>query len=436
MSPPPSLPGDARVSVLLAAGSAPWETTALAQLSRPTGPVALRRRCLDLPDLLSAATTGTAQVALVSGDLDLDADACARLLRAGVRPVVVDDPGPRSAEERLARRARWLRLGAALVVEPEAVDDLTALAHRVAGVEPEPLQPVAETPLAQDGLAPGGEADGVVLAVWGAVGAPGRTTVALGLGAVAAGAGRPTCVVDADVHGGSAGQQLGVLEEVSALLAAARLVDAGQLTREALVGLAREVVPHLRLVTGLPRPDRWVELRADMLGELLAVARSLDELVVVDAGFGLPVGPADPYGPEAREEQTLAVLEAADTVLLVATPDPVGLARMARSLHELTDHVPHAPCHVVVNRMRGSVGFRRHEVVALVDQVRPGTAVHFLPEDTTTADRAVAGGRTLVECGDGPLTRAMADLLDQVAPGGGGTSRGARRGRLRRLVGR
>lgn len=434
----PGAPSGERVSVLLAAGSAAWEPTALTQLARPTGPVTLHRRCLDLPDLLSAASTGIAHVALVAGDLGLDADACARLLRAGVRPVVVDDPVSLAAEERLTRRARWLRLGVALVVEPDAVGDLGALLRRVAGAQPDPASSGPDTSAEDCGDLPV-VTRGRVLAVWGAHGAPGRTTVALGLGAVAARGGRRTCVVDADVLGGSAGQQLGVLEEVSGLLAAARLVDAGELTREQLAGVAREVVPRLRLVTGLPRPDRWVELRADTLQQLLAVARTLDDLVVVDAGSGLPDAAADPYGPETREEQTSAVLEAADQVLLVATPDPVGLARMARSLQQLGERVPDVPCHVVLNRMRSSVGFRRAEIVELVGQVRADAPVTFLPEDAGAADRAVAGGRTLVECGDGPLTRALGDLLTEVAPTGAARAVGdrgrVRRARLRRRPG-
>ena len=67
-----------------------------------------------------------------------------------------------------------------------------------------------------------------MVAVWGPAGAPGRTTVATGLAAVLATRG-PTMLVDADPYGGSVAQVLGVLDEVSGLLAAARLAGSGTL---------------------------------------------------------------------------------------------------------------------------------------------------------------------------------------------------------------
>jgi len=70
---------------------------------------------------------------------------------------------------------------------------------------------------------------------------------------------------DADPQAGSIAQQLGVLDEVSGLLAAARLATAGVL-EERLASVQRSLGPHLRLVTGLPRADRWSEVRPGLSG--------------------------------------------------------------------------------------------------------------------------------------------------------------------------
>ena len=48
-------------------------------------------------------------------------------------------------------------------------------------------------------------------------------------------------LLDADPYGGAVGQHLAVLDEVSGLLAAARLANAGELDAARLAGLAREV---------------------------------------------------------------------------------------------------------------------------------------------------------------------------------------------------
>ena len=216
--------------------------------------------------------------------------------------------------------------------------------------------------------------------MWGPTGAPGRTTVAIGLAAESAARGRAVTLVDADPYGGAVGQHLAVLDEVSGLLAAARLANAGQLDASRLAELAREIGPGLRLVTGLPRPDRWTEVRPQALVEVLRAARRLDELVVVDTGFGLPTTPLDPFaaGP-GRDEITLAVLEAADRLVVVGSADPVGLTRLVRSLRDVAEVRPGGADVVVVNRMRSSLGWSTREVGDLVGQVAPDARVVVPP---------------------------------------------------------
>ncbi len=410
-----------RVGVLLAAAASPWEPAALEALAAG-GRVALVKRCLDLPDLLATAATGTAEVAVVSAELPgLDGDSIDRLAREGVRVLVVSAPaaGPRrEADGTPSSGERLLRMGAARAV---GEDDVAALA-----------QLVEDTYAAADAAAPAPDragsgsgtdhgvthaAHGRLLAVWGPTGAPGRTTVAVGLAAEAAAAGLSVTLLDADPYGGAVGQHLAVLDEVSGLLAAVRLANAGQLDAARLAGLAREVYPGLRILTGLPRPDRWTEVRPQALGEVLAAARAVDGLVVVDTGFGLPGSALDPFATGAdRDAITSAVLEEADQVVVVGSADPVGLTRLARSLRDLLEIRPERPQVVAVNRMRNSLGWSTREIADLVAQVTPGADVVFLPEDRVAVDRALVAGRTLVESGDSPLRRALTELARRVLP--------------------
>src|SRR5437667_3972031 len=78
----------------------PYEEALLAVLSRPQARLRVVRRCLDLADLLGAASTGEARVAVVSPDLHrLDREAIARLAASGVVAYGVvtagDDAGAR-----------------------------------------------------------------------------------------------------------------------------------------------------------------------------------------------------------------------------------------------------------------------------------------------------------------------------------------------------
>jgi MinD-like ATPase involved in chromosome partitioning or flagellar assembly len=427
--------GLSRVAVLLAAGAAPWEEQALELLAVP-GRVVLLKRCLDLSDLLATAARGSARVAVVSDTLPgLDADSLDRLNQAGVRTVVVTGAAREvgTPDDAVAARSRLLRMGASRVLSGDAVATLPQLVVAAADEDgPIAASSPAETsrvePVPLEGVATRGP--GRLVVVWGPTGAPGRTTVATGIAAEAAASGRRVTLLDADPYGGAVAQHLAVLEDVSGLLSAARLANSGELDAVRLAGLAREVAPRLRLVTGLPRPDRWAEVRTQAFHQLLTVAVELDEVVVVDSGFGLPSAAADPFAGAARDDMTVTALERADSIVVVATADPVGLTRLARGLRDLLDTGPDAAVTVVVNRMRAGLGWSESEILALIARVAPGISVRFLPDDRAAADRALVAGRTLVETGDSALRRAVAGVAAEVLGGEPGSAvRGRRRGR-------
>jgi MinD-like ATPase involved in chromosome partitioning or flagellar assembly len=415
----------ATVPVLVAAAGEPWEARALELLARRDNGLAVQRRCVDLHDLLAAARTGLARAAVVAAGLPgLDADTLDTLRRAGVITVVVLADG---AEE--PDRARLERLGARRVVDasldglPEALGDAD-------------LDDVDEVTTGMPGAEPSGASDrGRLLVVWGPAGAPGRTTVATAVAGELAHRGASAFLVDADPYGGAVGQHLGVLDEVSGLLAAARAANAGRLDAATLAGIARTAGSDgLRVLTGLPRPDRWSEVRAAAFEDVLTSAAALASAVVLDVGFSLEADPADPFGTAPqRNQMTLAALERADSVLVVGSADPVGLARLARGLVDLHDQVPGSPVHVVVNRTRASLGWSQAEVRGMVEGFVGPVPVSFLPEDRSAADRALMGGRGLVELGDSALRREVAALVDCLpgAPPGPAAGSGPRLRRRR-----
>lgn len=412
------------VVVLLVAAGAPWESAALAALAARSD-VTVLKRCVDVDDLLATAATGQADVAVVGLDAPgLDLPATDRLLRHGVRPVAV---GPAGADLEVVR-LHATRVGVTSVVAADDVDGLVDAVRR-------PVERPA--PAAQGGpgprpQAPPAAAGGRVVAVWGPAGAPGRTTVAAGLAAVLAGR-SPTVLVDADPYGGSVAQVLGILDEVSGLLAAGRLAGVGRL-EEAFADVPRALGEHLSVVTGLPRPDRWTEVRPGTVEALLVTARARGH-VVVDTGFSLEEDPATDYGSRpGRNQLTVDALVAADEVVAVGTPDPVGLARLARGLVELRETVGPVPVRLVVNRMRPTLGWSEHDVTAMVSAFLRPAGLHFLPEDRDAADRALVTGRTLTESApDSPLVAALAEVAQALAPHPGGGA--GRRGRLRRRRG-
>ncbi|NYJ04585.1 AAA family ATPase [Petropleomorpha daqingensis] len=410
------------LQVFTAVTGAAWESALVGALDRADHGVAVVRRCVDVSELLAAAATGTGQAALLSADLRrLDGDAVAHLEAAGVAVVGLVDPGDERAVERLRR------LGVTHVLpadaEPEAIAQ--ALREAVAGApagslgvaDPRTALPLLGVP-AQPEDRPAGR--GRIVAVWGPLGAPGRTTVAVGVADEASRLGVSTLLVDADVYGGVVAQVLGLLDESPGLAGAARQASVGTLDGAALARLAWTVRPHLRVLTGLARADRWPELRPRAVSAVLDEGRRLAELTVVDCSFCLEEDEELSFDTAAprRNGATLAVLEAADTVLCVSGADPVALQRTVRALGELREVLPDVEPVVVINQVRrGPVpGDARAEIAEALERFAGRDVRFFLPADRRATDAALASGRTLAEVAAGsPLRTALRSLASVVA---------------------
>lgn len=405
------------LQVYTAVTGAAWESELVGALDRTDHGVTVVRRCVDVADLLAAAATGTGQAALLSADLRrLDGDTVSRLNAAGVAVVGVVDAGDERAAERLHR------LGVGRVVRVDAAPEEIAQALRdaVAGIpagEHDVADPraalAAAVPPAEPGERPAGS--GRVVAVWGPTGAPGRTTVAVGLADEAARLGVDTLLVDADVYGGVVAQVLGLLDESPGLAGAARQAANGGLDEQTLVRLAWSVRPGLRVLTGLARADRWPELRPRAVAAVIEEARRLAPFTVVDCAFCLEEDEELSFDSAAprRNGATLAVLEAADEVICVSGADPVALQRTIRALGDLREALPDVQPVVVVNQVRrGPVaGDVRGEIGDALARFAASEVAAFLPSDRRATDAALAAGRTLAEVAPAsPLRTALRTL--------------------------
>ena len=400
------------IVVLVVASGAAWESTALTALGDHPGIVVLKR-CVDVDDLLASAAAGQAQVAVLGLEAPgLDAGAVDLLRQHGVRPLAVVAAGLMEAG-----RARAARVGIHALVADDRLADLPDLVT----ADPTPPPAVLPAPPPVPGgppPLPGPVAGGRVVAVWGPTGAPGRTTVAAGIAGELARRRLRTILVDADPYGGSVAQHLGILDEISGVLAAARLSTGGTL-EERFTSVQRGVDAALSVVTGLPRADRYVEVRAGVVEHLLEVAARQAQ-VVVDTGFGLEDDGLDYAARPARNQMTLDALEAADEVVVVGAADPPGLSRLARALVEVRELHPALPLRVVVNRMRPEPGMVRERGRRDDRRVRPAHQP-ALPARRPCGRRPGAG------------VRAAAGRVRRVGahPGAGRGRRrpGARRGR-------
>lgn len=451
-------------------------TDHIAGLEALHGRVTVDRRCADLAEVIAVARTSRADAALIIGGTEpLTRTVVSELRGLGVTVVAVSEVP--------AERSRLADLMVTALPDDVSADQLAGALDRPAssvalppppppggevlaaweqerpppsdGMPEEGPDPVEEDPAEEDTAAEAPEAEtpqsetpqsealsrrrrrgarvepsvatppGITV-VWGSQGSPGRTTVAVNLAAELAGAGKGVLLVDADTTASSAAAHLGLLEEAAGLAQACRQAELGRLDAG---GLRRAVTAveissgRLHLLTGLPRADRWPELREAGLRQVLQTVRGLYDHVVVDTAASVEQDEELTYDTHApqRHAATLCALEEADRLILLGAADAVGFARTVRALEELATKVPGAPDpEVVISKVRSAAVGRspRHQLREAWSRFCGGRPLAgFLPWDPEACDAALLRGQAFAEAvPESGLRRAVAELAGVTLP--------------------
>lgn len=232
---------------------------------------------------------------------------------------------------------------------------------------------------------------GRLIVLWGPVGSPGRTTIAVNLareiphGSV--------LVIDADTYGPSIGQYLNILDDVSGVLAAARAANQGRLER--LSEFAIAVSENQSVLTGIPRHDVWPSVRPAAWAEVLDFALKEFDFVLVDVGFCLEFDEAE-GGLSQRNHMAVTALSKAELVLAIGGSDPVSLARLVRALDEVHQFCGDAEFEIVINAHHPQSGYSEREVMRTVKALTKRNPLSILPFDVA-ALQSLAKGTTLAD---------------------------------------
>ena len=402
--------------ILVLLGPTAWEGPFVAALAHPGAGLTFARRCLDTADLLAAASAGLGRAVVLGADVPrLDADVVMRLSTLGLPVVGVVTAGDDRAVGRLQR------FGVGELVEVDAAAVGIAARDTARAVDAllrtsSPHDVVAAGPEAIDG-------HGRVVTVWGPAGAPGRTTVAVALADEAARAGMRVLLVDADTWAPSVSIALGLLDDGAGLASACRRALGGALDASTLTSICREAQPGFIVLAGIPRASRWTEVRQVALAEVLDVARSCADLVVVDVAAPVESDEELVFDTDAprRNAATITALEVADKVVVVGGCDPVALVRLVGAVAELHDTVPGLDPVVVVTRVRESVVGRRPAAAISEALHRHAGIAHpwCVPDDLAVFDAALRTGRTVAEVGSSSKARSvLRAVLAEVTAGG------------------
>ncbi|MDN5772523.1 MAG: DNA-binding response regulator [Brevibacterium aurantiacum] len=344
--------------------------------------VTIVARPADEVELLALCRTGSADVVIVGQYFPgLDAQVIASILATGTAVLGFGND-----------TAALTALGISTSVPSNA--DAETVAQALNDTRDSTVVP--PRPIAPPGSASG---QGHIVTVWGTGSSPGRTLTAVNLGDHGARQGHRSVVVDADTVAAMVATTLGLTEESAHLASLCRL-EAEKAPPLDVSGVPRAAIREdFHAITGLTRPDRWPEVRASVLTAVLARLAKMFDLVVVDVSDR--VDPDDDFADPFYDRHcaTRAALDAADTVLVLAAGDPIGLQRLVKLLG--TDRVESlgSRMRIGITKVRSSaVGHpaegRIREVLSRFVRRYPD---FIFSEDRVTTDAAMLAGHTLHE---------------------------------------
>jgi MinD-like ATPase involved in chromosome partitioning or flagellar assembly len=359
--------------------------------------IAITERCLDGTSLADKAGSFEYDVALASADLHRLSTATLSVIREARLPVVL-----------LASAGDLDRFrGLAHLMPSEAEPNEIACALREAWSRGANYSSGSDRPPteSQGGeKMSGGEYEGRggnVIAVVAGKGAPGVTSVAIGLAAALSERRRPAILVDADLRGGNAAAYLD-LDPRRGLLP---LTYGGN---GAGIGVRIEdelqEAGRFAVLAGLERSESRSRISSELIVDVLTALRSRFEHLVVDVGE-LVAGTAAPAAD--------AVLRSSDNILIVSRGDLVSLWNARACLRYLQDGLglPPEAIRIVLNRRRGRAEYDPKEVErALVSPV-----VAVFPEERRGAS-ATTQQLPLLDA-RGTAARELRYLVNQLAGG-------------------
>lgn len=368
--------------ILLAIGNPERERQLLTVLREDGWTIA--GRSLDGPSVVQQAVAGNADVVLASAGLHRLTGASLLAVREAGVPVVL-----------LAGAAEADGYDGLSYVLPAASDEPVIIAALREALRRGALasHPKADTAATIGQTVGDRQENGEVIVLVSGKGAPGTTTLAIGLAAALGSKGRSVLLIDGDLRGGAVGPYLD-LDPRRGLSG----LSVGPADQPERVLDELQDGPGFSVLAGVERPEARERLAAERITGTVSALEERFDVTLIDAGETLS-GVTSTVGA--------AFLRSAERVLLVTTADLLGLWNARAALRFVTESLgaPPEAVSAVVNRRIGRDQYGAHELERAL-----GIAVAAqIPEDRRAARRARANQVPITAAG-GKAARAVAEL--------------------------
>ncbi len=289
------------------------------------------------------------------------------------------------------------------LTKPFGGDELVAAIRRVHDKRPtistaparQTRQSVGDTPVEPMALP-----EGNVIAVYSPKGGAGCTTVAINLAVALARRGRRTILVDGSLQFGD----VSVMLNMKAVTSIADLSERGnELDQELISSVSQLHRSNLNVLLAPPRPEMADVVTEENIKQLLAALKTSFDFIIVDTTTYL-------------SEKTLAVLDLADRIVLIAQQNLSSLKNVSR-FFDLAESLEYETLKVwlVVNRAKSKQGkgISVHDVGKALKRPIYGT----IPDDEITVTDASNQGVPMVmgEHQKKNISLAIIKLADQIS---------------------
>jgi pilus assembly protein CpaE len=295
--------------------------------------------------------------------------------------LVVAIPGPANGS-----------LGEALLAGAHEIVILPAERTVVAAAVQKAVARVSTAAVAEHAL----ETRSPLIVVLGPKGGVGKTTVATNLATTLAGGGRRTLLIDLDLQFGDVGLVLGVHPErtIHDLVTAQ-----GRLDGDRLRGFIGRSADGVDVLLAPARPDQADAVTPERLTEVLDVARSEYDVVVVDT-------------PPAFTSTVITAIDQAQHAVMVGTMDLPGLKNMKVGLETLSlMGFDRSRVVTVMNRSDSKVGLIAHDV----KQILKTTPDVNVPSDRSVPRSLNAARPIVAETPKAAPAKALRALGERIA---------------------
>ena len=346
-----------KINILLALTNQTWQLEVMSNINDQSQ-LKIKRRCVDSVDLMSAVHLDLANKIVISADfpnLNIETISHAKKLGCEIYGIYLQDD--LDSLEKLTNFGVLTNFAINTHESGKALKNLISQLSNITEIDKfsSKLEEITQIP----GL----------ISVWGTNGSPGRTMASINLSFSLAGKSSPTLLIELDAVAPSVASSLGIVSEVPGISSVIHDALKGQLNIQSFEKNVIEVDSGVHVLTGIPNPKRWPELRTEGLIQVLKHASQIYPNIVCDLSAVLPET-LDPNLSNLdifrRFDHIPKVLELSTNVLFVLSANPLSLIRSSESLEALSEIYKREPL-IILNKVNSfSLGSKYESTVEAI----------------------------------------------------------------------